>query len=93
MTSHTNPGNDPETPPGDRPESDYSRAEEQSTRVSKWTSILYLAIALATPLLVYSGPDVMSPAAPAIADAAINGHLTLYRHPPCPPSRVAVTAQ
>jgi len=62
--------------------SGYSHDEEQSTRVSKWTSIIYLVIALAAPLLVYSGPDVMSPATPAFANAAIDGRLTLHRGTP-----------
>jgi hypothetical protein len=83
MTTH-NQGSEPMSRRGERAESDYSLAEEHSTRVSKWTSILYLAIALATPVLVYSGPDVMSPATPAFANAAIDGHLTLHRLAPCP---------
>ena len=78
-------GSEPMSRRGERAESDYSLAEEHSTRVAKWTSILYLAIALATPVLVYSGPDVMSPATTALANAAIDGHLTLRRHAPCPP--------
>jgi hypothetical protein len=76
----TNSGSQPSS--GERPESQYSHAEEQSTRVSRWASIVYLAIALAAPVLVYSGPDVMSPATPAFAAAAIDGHLSLHRDAP-----------
>jgi hypothetical protein len=35
-------------------------------------------MALVTPLVVYSGPDVMTPAASTIADAALDGHLSLH---------------
>ena len=73
---------EPFAPFDERAPSGYSHAEEQSTRVSKWTSIIYLVIALAAPLLVYSGPDVMSPATPAFANAAIEGQLTLHRGAP-----------
>ena len=92
MTTHGE-GSEPMMAPCKPAESDYSLAEKRSTRVSKWTSILYLAIALATPVLVYSGPDVMSPATPAFANAAIDGHLTLHRHAPClPESRCQTTS-
>jgi hypothetical protein len=57
--------------------------EEQSRRVSRWVSILYLVAALATPLLLYFGPDVLSPTAPAIADAALDGRLTMHPAPAC----------
>ena len=36
--------------------------------------------ALATPIIVYAGPDVMSPAVPVIADAATEGNLALGPH-------------
>ena len=61
--------------------------------MSKWTSIVYLAIALATPVLVYSGPDVMSPATPAFAAAAIDGQLSLHRHATCPSAPVAAATK
>ena len=38
---------------------------------------LYLIVALAAPLVVYFGPDVLSPAAPAIATAAADGRFSL----------------
>jgi len=38
--------------------SPVENVEEQSRRVSRWVSILYLVAALATPLLLYFGPDV-----------------------------------
>ena len=66
---------------------DYSHADEQSTRVSRWTSVLYLMTALATPLLLYFGPDVLSPAAPAIANAALDGRFSVHRHPACVAAR------
>ena len=66
---------------------DYSHADEQSTRVSRWTSVLCLMTALATPLLLYFGPDVLSPAAPAIANAALDGRFSVHRHPACVAAR------
>lgn len=93
MTERANAGSEPSAPSGERPESGYSHAEEQSMRVSKWTSIVYLVIVLATPVLVYSGPDVMSPATPAIADAAIDGHLSLRRDAWCRPAPVAAATK
>ena len=68
-------------------ESGYSHAEEDSTRMSRWASILYLFFALAAPVLVYFGPDVMSPAAPVIANQALDGHLSFH-----PSSTVAARA-
>jgi hypothetical protein len=85
MTTRS-PGCEPVIPSGAQPDFGYSHAEERSTRVSSWTSIPYLVIALATPVLLYFGPDVMSPATPAFANAAIDGHLTLRRLAPCPPA-------
>ena len=57
--------------------------EQQSRRVSRWVSILYLVVALATPLLLYFGPDVLSPTAPAIANAALDGRFTVHRRMAC----------
>ena len=57
-----------------------SISEEQGNRVSKWVAAVYVAVALATPVLVYSGPDVMSPTAPAIAEAALDGHLSVQAY-------------
>lgn len=67
----------------DGAESRYSNTEKESTRISRFTSILYLVVALAAPVLVYSGPDVLSPSAPAIADAALAGRFTVHRHAAC----------
>ena len=64
-------------------EATSSNTERESTRVSRWTSLLYLVVALAAPVLVYSGPDVLSPSAPAIADAALDGRFTIHRHAKC----------
>jgi len=63
--------------------SPVENVEEQSRRVSRWVSILYLVAALATPLLLYFGPDVSSPTAPAIANAALDGRLTMHPAPAC----------
>ena len=63
--------------------SPVENVEEQSRRVSRWVSILYLVAALATPLLLYFGPDVSSPTAPAIANAALDGRLTIHPAPAC----------
>ena len=61
--------------------------EEDSRRVSRWVSILYFVVALAAPLLLYFGPDVLSPTAPAIANAALDGRFTVHRHAACDASR------
>jgi hypothetical protein len=57
--------------------------EERSRRLSRWVSILYVAAALGAPLLLYFGPDVLSPTAPAIADAALDGHFTMHATASC----------
>jgi hypothetical protein len=57
--------------------------EADSRRVSRWMAILYLATALAAPLVLYFGPDVLSPTAPAIANAALDGRFTVHRHAAC----------
>ena len=44
---------------------------------SAWVAIVYVVVALATPLLVYAGPSVISPAACVIAEAALDGHFAL----------------
>jgi len=54
--------------------------EERSRRVSRWAVVVYVVVTLATPLLIYAGPDVMSPAAPAIAEAARDGELSMHAH-------------
>jgi hypothetical protein len=51
--------------------------ERRSRRLSRVTSALYVIVTLAAPLVVYFGPDVLSPAAPAIATAAADGRLSL----------------
>jgi hypothetical protein len=69
------------TPPVIDAEEGHSHAEEQSSRLSRWTSAVYLITALATPLLLYFGPDVLSPTTPAIANAALDGRFAVHRHP------------
>ena len=49
-------------------------------RGARWVVVALVAVALATPLLLYSGPDVMYPAAPVIADEALEGHLSLHAY-------------
>ena len=39
-----------------------------------------MIVALGAPLLLYAGPDSMSPAAPLIADKALDGELTMRIH-------------
>ena len=51
--------------------------------VSRWLSVLYFVTALAAPVLLYAGPDTLSPAAPAIANAALDGRFTLHPQPAC----------
>lgn len=60
-----------------------SGVEQQWQRVSRWMSILYVVTALATPALLYFGPDVLSPAVPAIANAALDGRLALHPGATC----------
>jgi hypothetical protein len=55
-------------------------AEQRSRRVSRWAVVALIVVALATPFLLYTGPDVMSPAAPVIADEALEGHLSLHAY-------------
>ncbi|HXR57039.1 MAG TPA: hypothetical protein VN858_09560 [Casimicrobiaceae bacterium] len=57
--------------------------EGRSQRVSRWMSILYLVVALATPALLYFGPDVLSPAVPAVANAALDGRFALHSSATC----------
>ena len=49
-------------------------------RASRWIAALYFIIAIATPFLLYAGPDVLSPAVPAIADHAVDGSFALSLH-------------
>ena len=54
-----------------------------STRISRLTTMLYVLFAVGAPALVHWGPDVLSPTAPAIANAALDGRLALPAHPLC----------
>ena len=56
-----------------------SRADA-SSRLSRWVVVIYIVAALAAPLLMYAGPEVMSPAAPVIADKALDGEFTVRLH-------------
>jgi hypothetical protein len=51
-----------------------------SFRTGRWVTLIYVVVALGAPLLVYAGPDVMSPTAPLIADKALDGELTMRIH-------------
>ncbi|HLX27615.1 MAG TPA: hypothetical protein VKV24_03885 [Casimicrobiaceae bacterium] len=59
---------------------DPSYGEREARRFSRWMSILYLAVALIAPLAIFSGPDVLSPTAPAIVNAALDGRFAIHRH-------------
>ncbi len=49
-------------------------------RGSRFEAAVYVAIAVAAPFLMYAGPDVLSPAAPTIADHAADGTFSLGLH-------------
>jgi len=49
-------------------------------RASRWVAAIYFIIALATPFLLYAGPEVLSPAAPVIADHAVDGTFVYPPH-------------
>ena len=59
----------------DRPTNAYERG-----RTSRWVILIYAIVALGAPLLLYAGPDSMSPAAPLIADKALDGEWTMRLH-------------
>ncbi len=44
----------------------------------RWVAFVYFVVALAAPVLVYSGPDVLSPVAPVIAGEALDGDLPAH---------------
>lgn len=71
------------------PASGHSNAEADSARVSRWTSIVYLIVGLAAPAILYLGPNVMSPAAPVIANQALDGHFAIHRASKAPLARTA----
>jgi hypothetical protein len=50
------------------------------SRLSRWVVVIYIVAALAAPLLMYAGPEVMSPAAPMIADKALDGEFSVRLH-------------
>ena len=52
-------------------------AKSVRDRASCWVAAIYFVIALATPFLLYAGPEVLSPAAPAIAARAVDGSFAL----------------
>jgi hypothetical protein len=49
-------------------------------RASRWVAAIYFIVALATPFLLYAGPEVLSPAAPVIADHAVDGTFVYPPH-------------
>jgi hypothetical protein len=49
-------------------------------RASRWVAAIYFIIALATPFLLYAGPEVLSPAAPVIAAHAVDGTFVYPPH-------------
>jgi hypothetical protein len=52
--------------------------------VARLVAAVYLAVALAAPAIILVGPEVMPPAAPAIADKALDGKLARELHWPHP---------
>lgn len=48
-----------------------------ATRGSRWVAVVYVVVALAAPLLLYAGPQVMSPAAPVIVEKALHSEMAL----------------
>jgi hypothetical protein len=69
---------------GGRAEPSTRRAHREPSprRGARWVVVTLVAVALATPLLLYRGPDVLSPAAPVIAEEALEGHLSLHAYTP-----------
>lgn len=65
--------------PATVPTEPESTPEAATNRMSHLTSIVYLVVALAAPLIVYFGPDVLSPTAPVVANAALAGQFALHR--------------
>ena len=55
-----------------------------SRLVARFVAAVYFAVALATPLLILVGPELMPPPARAIADKALDGKLALELHWPHP---------
>jgi hypothetical protein len=53
-------------------------ARQGQKRVSRFVAIVYVVVALATPFLLYAGPDVLSPAAPVVADKALDGDFAVH---------------
>jgi hypothetical protein len=58
----------------------FFAGDSSRERVSRWVAVIYFIIALATPFLLYAGPEVLSPAAPAIADHAVDGTFVFPPH-------------
>jgi hypothetical protein len=52
--------------------------------ISRLVAAVYFAVALATPVLILAGPEVMPPPARAIADKALDGKLARELHWPHP---------
>jgi hypothetical protein len=90
MTTFTNSASESRIATAESRSAGHSASDEPSKRVTRWASILYFAMALATPLLVYAGPSVMSPMEPMIADAAIDGQFSL--HAACAPAAILMKA-
>jgi hypothetical protein len=65
---------------GTIPGADNASNPPASLRTGRWVTLIYVVVALGAPLLVYAGPDVMSPTAPLIADKALDGELTMRIH-------------
>jgi hypothetical protein len=59
---------------------------------ARWATIVYVVVALAAPLLIYAGPDLVSPAT-AIANAALDDGLSLRTQPGRPMGAADATSQ
>ncbi|HKU88037.1 MAG TPA: hypothetical protein VJV77_17005 [Casimicrobiaceae bacterium] len=67
----------------------FFRAQRRSRRsasriVWRLVAAVYVAVALAAPVLILAGPEVMPPPARAIADKALDGKLARELHWPHP---------
>jgi hypothetical protein len=62
----------------------HPRRWSASRLVGPLVAAVYFAVALATPLLILVGPELMPPPARAIADKALDGKLARELHWPHP---------
>ena len=60
----------------------FARLRGTLRRSNAWrlVAVVYVMVALAAPVLLYAGPEVLSPAALTIAGDALHGELPLHLH-------------